>query len=293
MKLIAFMNVMNGSSWVGYAIGSVYNAVDKIIVGHGPSTDSTGEILEAIRNLNPYKKVEIFDEVEKSADPRGSAGLKNRICRKALSYSPDWLFQIDHDHIFYDNVIDAKFRLSLVDQDVGLIRTEQIYLYAANFPNGSLRIPMKTPIIPNDVRVDQASFITFIRAVPTIHWTEPAHENLTGVQGRDTAMRLLKFVHTGPLDPEDIFVKKRIGYYRIEHLGENLSEEEIRDRLIGSGEIDLNGNSALKHRASITGYHFTEFKDVDFPLPEILRNYETGSSKKDIENIVNYIRSGR
>lgn len=288
MRITAVINVMDGARWVGYSLASIYHAVDKIIIGHGPSSDNTKEIIDALVKVDPLK-IEVYDEIKKMDDPIGSSGLKNRLFRRGLRTRPDWFLHMDHDQVFYSDVIKARKKLDFLANDpgvnTGIVRSGQIFLYAKDKPNGTPNIPMKTPVVNKFAPVDQFSFITFIRAYSTIRWTQPAHEVLEGVPGEDIAMRSIQFVHTGPLDPEEVTIQKRINYYRIENLSEkDLTDDVIRDRLIEMGEISPDGNSALKHRMK---NH--EVKDVDFAVPEVLWKYNTGGSDKDIDWLKKYL----
>lgn len=287
MKIIGVMNLMDMDKFAGYAVGSMINHVDQLYVGLGPSQDGVSELLEAIR-LMVGDKLVVFPEVAKEYSPGGSSGLKNKIFDIALRDNPSWIFHLDGDHIFYP-LVDLGNTLDRVKYDAGIIRTHQVYLYSKDRPNGlaqESRESLMTIVNPKKIPVDSSSFITFINPRFYDGWSGPAHEVLHRSGGDDIAMRQFSFVHVGPLDTEDHWIKNRIHYYKIEH-PEFKSDEECRNELIQLGEIYPEGNSALRHRMRTE--KVTPFTD---PLPPILKNYRTGSSEEDLRNIENYIRKG-
>lgn len=92
MKIVAHCLVKNEENFVWYAINSVINYVDEIMIWDHGSTDRTIEIIKSIKN--PKIK---FKEVKGDI-----SGLRQKMLDETNS---DWIFILDGDEIWFDDVI--------------------------------------------------------------------------------------------------------------------------------------------------------------------------------------------
>ncbi len=91
MKICAQMIVKNEENFVWYAINSIIDYVDKVVVWDTGSSDKTVEIIKAINNPK-------IDFKEKgTVTPHGFAGLRNEMVKLT---SADWIFILDGDEIW-------------------------------------------------------------------------------------------------------------------------------------------------------------------------------------------------
>lgn len=92
-NLTAHMIVKNEEYWVWYAITSVINFVDKILIYDTGSKDKTVNIIKMLSNIN--KKI-IFEQKEK-ADTKKMVALRNEQIEKTKT---EWFLLVDGDEVW-------------------------------------------------------------------------------------------------------------------------------------------------------------------------------------------------
>jgi glycosyltransferase involved in cell wall biosynthesis len=99
MKTWAHTLVKNEERYVWFAIMSVINYVDKILLWDTGSTDSTFQILQQIKKQYP-DKVEL--EQVGDVNPEEYTGIRQKMLEKTKG---DWVFIVDGDEVWWDDTI--------------------------------------------------------------------------------------------------------------------------------------------------------------------------------------------
>ncbi len=99
MKIWGHTLVKNEEKYVWFAVMSVINYVDKIMLWDTGSTDNTYKILTKIKNLYP-SKVELKQVGE--ANPEKYTGIRQKMLEETKA---DWVFIVDGDEVWWDSSI--------------------------------------------------------------------------------------------------------------------------------------------------------------------------------------------
>lgn len=101
MKIVAHTMIKNEENWVGYALKSVIDHVDEIIVWDTGSTDRTEEIIKSLSNPKiVYRKVDMKDDVAFTV-------LRHKMLEQTKA---DWLMVLDGDEIWPDKAIEDTIK---------------------------------------------------------------------------------------------------------------------------------------------------------------------------------------
>lgn len=101
MKIVAHTIVGNEENFVWYAINSVIDYVDQMIIWDTGSSDKTPEIILQIQKLKGKDKI-IFKKKGKQ-DPAGVSNLRQQMMEKTKS---DWVLILDGDEIWWKDGIE-------------------------------------------------------------------------------------------------------------------------------------------------------------------------------------------
>ena len=96
MKITAHCLVKNEEKFIWYALNSVIDYVDKILVWDTGSTDNTVKIIKSIKN----NKIE-FEE-KGATDAAGVTKFRKEMINKI---DTDWIMLLDGDEIWYENAL--------------------------------------------------------------------------------------------------------------------------------------------------------------------------------------------
>jgi len=96
MKVIAHSLVKNEERFIWYALNSVIDEVDQIIIFDTGSSDKTVEIIKSIKNPK------IRFEEKGSQDAKGLSNLRNEMLKQS---SCDWILILDGDEIWWQGGI--------------------------------------------------------------------------------------------------------------------------------------------------------------------------------------------
>jgi len=97
MKIVAHTMVKNEENWVGYALKSVIDYVDEIMIWDTGSTDKTVEVIKSLNNPKiVYRKIETNSEVALTE-------LRQKMLEQTKA---DWLMVLDGDEIWPDKAIE-------------------------------------------------------------------------------------------------------------------------------------------------------------------------------------------
>lgn len=100
MKIWAHTVLKNEERYAWYAVMSVINHVDKILLWDTGSTDNTFKIMEKIKKLYPNKV-----ELEQAGDvtPNEYTAVRQTMLKKTKS---DWVIIVDGDEVWWDKTIE-------------------------------------------------------------------------------------------------------------------------------------------------------------------------------------------
>lgn len=96
--------VKNEERYVWFAVMSVINYVDKILLWDTGSTDSTFKILEEIKKQNPDKVV--LEQVG-DVDPNEFTEVRQRMMENTKG---DWVFIVDGDEVWWDGSMNTLIK---------------------------------------------------------------------------------------------------------------------------------------------------------------------------------------
>lgn len=101
MKKIIWGNsiVKNEDRYLWFAVKSIINYLDKLIIFDTGSIDKTVEIIKDLQNEYPDK---IIFEQKNQVDPEGLTSLRQEMLKKTQS---DWLILLDGDEVWWENSI--------------------------------------------------------------------------------------------------------------------------------------------------------------------------------------------
>ncbi len=105
MSITAHCLVKNEENFVGYAIRSVINYVDKIIVFDTGSTDQTVEIINKIQKEFPGK---ILFEEKGKCDKKRHTELRQEMIDKT---STEWFMILDGDEVWTDRALEEALEI--------------------------------------------------------------------------------------------------------------------------------------------------------------------------------------
>lgn len=158
--LSAMMRLKNDEKWIKYAILSILDEVDEIVVTLQNSTDRTEEIVRGI-NCN---KIRIFNYPFDSFpnQPNYSSFPANSVYNRAYFYnwslsktSYSWVWKWDGDHAAFDGSAKLIKDLALSDK-YDIIHYKGIDMYGSN-----LKYVCKTPFCGNEPAIFKITKRTF------------------------------------------------------------------------------------------------------------------------------------
>jgi len=100
MKIYAHTLVKNEARWVWYAVNSVINQVDRVLLWDTGSTDGTVEILKEIKRQNKNK---IDLKLLKSVNTEEFTDVRQKMLDETDS---DWFLVVDGDEIWWEDSIN-------------------------------------------------------------------------------------------------------------------------------------------------------------------------------------------
>ncbi|MEJ8545142.1 glycosyltransferase [Brevibacillus borstelensis] len=177
----AMLYVKNEEEFSPFAILSIYNVVDEIVVVDNGSTDQTRE------RLSVFEKVRWFENKTEDFSELGNFALSK--CKG------DWILYLGGDEVFYQDIEQV---LPI------LIQYDKIDGYTCRFFNLMFSWDRMQNINEHDSRFQR---IFLFRNRPEVHFINPLHESLVGI-GPVIADSGLHYVHYGYAKPMSFILKK-------------------------------------------------------------------------------------
>lgn len=293
MKVFAGMHIHNCDKWIGYAIASVYHAVDHILVGiTRQSNDRTRHIVEELRNIDP-KKITIYDNDRTDMTKGGFGAVKTEMIKRCGSMGADWILNLDADHIYYP--MGNKLRELVNNAPSTAIKFRQYFLY-----KGFRTISLDPKENPKADKKGYSMFASLFKYTPKARCDGEVHETVKGV-GDWYMHKDLPFVHIGPIMDDWAAIEKEYFYsgMKKEGLEEPVNKKPFNEWLKNLQSIKTpNGPNETFYPKNLIDFvakrraeKLVPFENVrPGGLPAVMEYYYNGSHDLDIEWLKEYIR---
>lgn len=158
-KVTAHCLVKNEEVFVGYAIRSVIDFVDRILVFDTGSTDSTVTIVKDLQTKYPEK---IFFEEKGPADKKRHTELRQEMVDRTET---EWIMLLDGDEVWKRSGMEEAFAYLGSHPEIDSLASD-IYLCAGDVQHTHNRFLMKKINKISDLKLAR-----FYRKVPGLHWS--------------------------------------------------------------------------------------------------------------------------
>ncbi|MCK4259891.1 MAG: hypothetical protein KAX49_12995 [Halanaerobiales bacterium] len=289
MKVVAGTHVHNADRWIGYAIASVINYVDLVLVGISrQTTDKTREIVSKLKT-EFHNKIEVYDNDSCDKTEGGFGAVKTDMIKRCGKLGAKWILNFDHDHIYYD-IIKPLVDIAKEAEDLGFegVKFRQHFIY-----NGLRTLPLDPEINSKAKGRGYSMFASFFKYTDQVHVTGEVHESVRVKDNKWQFITDIHFAHIGPVMSDWEVVQKELFYAKLNHKIESEEEEVawlkkcVEIKFFPKCMLDFTARRRLEFPLGLP-----DIKDVAGGLPAVLGTYINGSHLLDIEWLIKFIRDG-
>ena len=251
-SITAHCLVKNEENFVGYAIKSVIDFVDCVIIFDTGSTDKTVAIVQNIMKEYPDK---VTFEEKGFCNGKRHTELRQEMLDKTKT---EWFMILDGDEVWTERSIKEAKKIILEDEKAECL-IAPFYLcvgdiYHTSFRKGKITIAGKTDF----------HYPRFIRIVPFIHWQGDYNKDKLLDKNNEEICKV---------ESSRFLVNK---YWHLTHLRRSAQD----DRDYSSG-----GSRKVKRRLT----YFIIGKKIKEPIPEVFMSDQNRLSLSLIKSICNFV----